>query len=435
MRAALLFTLATLWACGNTVVPVLTSVVEDTDADVDTEPADVAEGGGDADVEVDAADTDGPEDVDLEIIDDANPLDAPPDEDACVPDTCDAVGIMCGEIDDGCGATIPCGTCFVDEICEAGACVSAQSCPCDGVAEFCLPAGVCTVDAWAPVLDMDLGVEVVDLEFSGDGAWLVALTRSGDVVAVATNEGAVPVDVASGVVAIDATAQGILVVTPADVSVWEGERELRAEVRTALCSAPPCADIDTADITPDVEVVMVARGARVERWRLSDQSLVDAADFDSTPDEVIALPFGHRVLARLEGRAEMWDFSTLSRHVVDACPGSTCEVSVMAATVDLDGYVLGLADGTIGAWTGRNAEDGFITQMMDSAAIAGLAVSGDGRLMAWTSDQWVVRLNELFGSYKATEQSLTGPGGVVALDPLGRWTGTASDGVLRMWRL
>ena len=55
---------------------------------------------------------------------------------ACAPKTCAAQGYACGSWDDGCGATINCGTCSDGKTCSAGKCVancaSRASKKCDG---------------------------------------------------------------------------------------------------------------------------------------------------------------------------------------------------------------------------------------------------------------------------------------------------------------
>lgn len=38
---------------------------------------------------------------------------------ACVPTTCETIGATCGTVDDGCGATLSCGTCAEPDVCNA----------------------------------------------------------------------------------------------------------------------------------------------------------------------------------------------------------------------------------------------------------------------------------------------------------------------------
>jgi len=49
-----------------------------------------------------------------------------PDGCACEAATCEALGAMCGEHDDGCGGTLSCGTCADGTACIAGACGCAE---------------------------------------------------------------------------------------------------------------------------------------------------------------------------------------------------------------------------------------------------------------------------------------------------------------------
>jgi hypothetical protein len=50
--------------------------------------------------------------------------------DSCTPTTCAAAGATCGQVADGCGGTLTCGTCAAGNVCSANACVCApQSCP------------------------------------------------------------------------------------------------------------------------------------------------------------------------------------------------------------------------------------------------------------------------------------------------------------------
>jgi hypothetical protein len=41
----------------------------------------------------------------------------------CTPKTCDALGAMCGNIDDGCGTMLECGACPKKKVCSANLCV------------------------------------------------------------------------------------------------------------------------------------------------------------------------------------------------------------------------------------------------------------------------------------------------------------------------
>lgn len=53
--------------------------------------------------------------------------------DACVPSSCVELGHACGDWDDGCGQTLSCGTCDVDQVCNAGQCEDAPV-DCSGIA-------------------------------------------------------------------------------------------------------------------------------------------------------------------------------------------------------------------------------------------------------------------------------------------------------------
>lgn len=58
-----------------------------------------------------------------------DPGSPPPPPGSCAPTTCDAEGKTCGEISDGCGGSLECGTCGEDQICSsANVCVSAEGC-------------------------------------------------------------------------------------------------------------------------------------------------------------------------------------------------------------------------------------------------------------------------------------------------------------------
>lgn len=45
------------------------------------------------------------------------------DAGVCVPTTCDALGVVCGEAPDGCGTVLNCGLCGVGAVCVDNACV------------------------------------------------------------------------------------------------------------------------------------------------------------------------------------------------------------------------------------------------------------------------------------------------------------------------
>jgi hypothetical protein len=48
----------------------------------------------------------------------------------CTPTTCAAQGKTCGDVADGCGGTLNCGTCATGQVCNGGACIcTSASCP------------------------------------------------------------------------------------------------------------------------------------------------------------------------------------------------------------------------------------------------------------------------------------------------------------------
>lgn len=51
-----------------------------------------------------------------------NDCDGTVDNGCCVATTCQAEGVTCGSISDGCGQTLECGTCSGTDLCEAGTC-------------------------------------------------------------------------------------------------------------------------------------------------------------------------------------------------------------------------------------------------------------------------------------------------------------------------
>ena len=40
----------------------------------------------------------------------------------CVPETCEGLSAQCGELDDGCGGILNCGSCDIDSTCESNTC-------------------------------------------------------------------------------------------------------------------------------------------------------------------------------------------------------------------------------------------------------------------------------------------------------------------------
>lgn len=66
----------------------------------------------------------------------------------CIPTTCDALGIICGPADDGCGGTLQCGDCDTDLTCCTGQCVNlltdVDNCgACSNVCNPAPPTGAC----------------------------------------------------------------------------------------------------------------------------------------------------------------------------------------------------------------------------------------------------------------------------------------------------
>ncbi len=59
----------------------------------------------------------------------------------CQPQDCEALGKACGDWDDGCGGTVPCGVCGCGETCDSGACVyhacDGKECGPDGCGDEC----------------------------------------------------------------------------------------------------------------------------------------------------------------------------------------------------------------------------------------------------------------------------------------------------------
>jgi len=98
---------------------------------------------------------------------------------ACVPSTCEALAVTCGEVDDGCGGPLSCDRCDPGTRCEIDACV-AVSWParsCDLTVDYAAPAGTASValasefNGWSdsadPMADDD-----------GDGVFSVTLSPS-----------------------------------------------------------------------------------------------------------------------------------------------------------------------------------------------------------------------------------------------------------------
>lgn len=82
--------------------------------------------------------------------------------DDCTPDTCADLDAICGELPDGCGGTVTCGTCSGSDVCTAdGRCVSdgpdcseTNGCPSDlpycleGTCKECVGVGDCASDEY-----------------------------------------------------------------------------------------------------------------------------------------------------------------------------------------------------------------------------------------------------------------------------------------------
>jgi hypothetical protein len=80
-----------------------------------------------------SATTDGGRDPDTDGGTDETPRDAG----ECVPTTCEARGLACGEIDDGCGSSLECGSCDEGDVCVEGACTGCTPTSCEALGRSC----------------------------------------------------------------------------------------------------------------------------------------------------------------------------------------------------------------------------------------------------------------------------------------------------------
>lgn len=93
----------------------------------------------------------------------------------CQPKTCQGVGATCGQIDDGCGATLQCGTCSPPQTCGGG-----------GQANLCGASTTPTVDpidALAPKLDLTVATDIATgtaFLYTGDNPTQVGVAPGDD---------------------------------------------------------------------------------------------------------------------------------------------------------------------------------------------------------------------------------------------------------------
>jgi hypothetical protein len=104
--------------------------------------------GGDADAPGDTA-GDGTDAADVDGSDQG--------EEACIPATCEALGVACGPVDRGCGITDDCGACGVNQQCESGACLDCGPDGCDPECTAATWADDCAVRACEEPTGCDVG--------------------------------------------------------------------------------------------------------------------------------------------------------------------------------------------------------------------------------------------------------------------------------------